>query len=192
MSQMYLANHGREHMAAFQIEVVIRTIEVGRHYGDVIRAILQVETLAHFQSGNLGNGVRFVGIFQRRGEEHFFFHGLFGITRIDAGASQEEEFLHIVAKTFTDDVLLYLQVFVDEVGTVNAVCHDAANESSGKEYIFRLFFIKEFTYGNGIQQIELFVGFANEIGISFILQVFPDGGAYQTTVSGYVDFGVLV
>ena len=179
-------------MAAFQIEVVIRTIEVGRHYGDVIRAILQVETLAHFQSGNLGDGVRFVGIFQRRGEKHFFFHGLFGITRIDAGASQEEEFLHIVAKTFTDDVLLYLQVFVDEVGTVNAVCHDAANESSGKEYIFRLFFIKEFTYGNGIQQIELFVGFANEIGISFILQVFPDGGAYQTTVSGYVDFGVLV
>ena len=97
-----------------------------------------------------------------------------------------------MAETFTDDVLLYLQVLVDEVGTVNAVCHDAAHESSGKEYIFRLFFIKEFTYGNGIQQIEFFVGFANEIGISFSLAGFsrwrnlPDHGVR------YVDFGVLV
>ena len=40
-------------MAAFQIEVVVRTVEVGGHYGDVIRAVLQVEALAHFQSGIL-------------------------------------------------------------------------------------------------------------------------------------------
>ena len=57
----------------------------------------------------------------------------------------------MVTETLTDNVLLNLQIFVDEVGTVNTVCHDAANKSGGKEYIFRLFFIEELTNGYSIQ-----------------------------------------
>ena len=77
--------------------------------------------------------------FQGRGQKYFFFHGLFGIAWIDAGAAQEEEFLYIVTEAFSDDVLLYLQVLVDEISTIDAVCHDASYESGSKEYIFRLF-----------------------------------------------------
>ena len=61
---MYLANHGRKYVAAFQVEVVVGTVEVGGHDGNVVRAVLQVEAFAHFQSGNFGNGVRFVGVLQ--------------------------------------------------------------------------------------------------------------------------------
>ena len=63
--QMNLANHGRQYMAAFQIEIIIRAVKVCRHHGDVVRSILQVEALAHFQSGNFGDCIRLVGIFQR-------------------------------------------------------------------------------------------------------------------------------
>ena len=112
---------------------------------------MQVETFAHFQSGNLSYGIGFIGVFQGRGKKYFFFHGLLGIAWIDASAAQEEEFLYIMAETFADDVLLYLQVLVDEISTIDTVCHDAAYESGSKEYIFRLFFIKESTNGNGVQ-----------------------------------------
>ena len=151
VGKVYLANHGRKYMTAFQIEIIVRAIEVGRHYSNIICTVLQVETFAHFQSGNLSYGIGFIGIFQGRGKKYFFFHGLLGIAWINASAAQEEEFLYIMAETFADDVLLYLQVLVDEISTIDTVCHDAAYESGSKEYIFRLFFIKESTNGNGVQ-----------------------------------------
>ena len=63
--QMNLTDHGGKHVAALQIEIVVGTVEVGGHYGDVVRSVLQIETFTHFQSGNLGNGIRLIGVFQR-------------------------------------------------------------------------------------------------------------------------------
>ena len=63
--QMNLTDHGRQYMTAFQVEIIIRSVKVCRHHSDVVRSILQVETFAHFQSGNFSDCIRFVGIFQR-------------------------------------------------------------------------------------------------------------------------------
>ena len=60
-----LANHGGQYVAAFQVEIVVGAVEVGGHDGDVVRTVLQVEAFAHLQPGNLGNGIRLVGVFQR-------------------------------------------------------------------------------------------------------------------------------
>ena len=65
--QMHLTDHGGKHVAALQIEIVVGTVEVGGHYGNVVRSVLQIETFTHFQSGNLGNGIRLIGVFQRCG-----------------------------------------------------------------------------------------------------------------------------
>ena len=62
--QVNLANHGRQHMRVLQVEIIVRTIEVGGHYGDVVGAVLYIETFTHFQSCYLGDGVGLVGIFQ--------------------------------------------------------------------------------------------------------------------------------
>ena len=40
LGQMNLANHGRQHMAVFQVEVVIGAIQVGGHHCDIIGAVL--------------------------------------------------------------------------------------------------------------------------------------------------------
>ena len=103
-----LTYHGGQHMAVLQVEVIVGSIQVGRHHRYVVRAVLQVEAFAHFQSGNLGNGIRFVGIFQRRCQQHFLFHRLRSFTRIDAGTAQEEQLLYSVSETFTNHILLYL------------------------------------------------------------------------------------
>ena len=64
MCKVNFADHGRQNMAAFQVEVIIRTVQIGRHDSDIIRAVLQVETFAHFQTGNFGDGVWLIRIFQ--------------------------------------------------------------------------------------------------------------------------------
>ena len=56
-----------------------------------------------------------------------------------------------MAEALTDYILLNLQILVDKVSTVDTVCHDTTYESSGKENIFRLFFIEEFTDSYAIQ-----------------------------------------
>ena len=99
-------------------------------------------------------------------------HRLFGITGINASTAKKEKFFHSVAEAFTDDVLLYLQVLVDEIGTVDTVGHNATHKSGGKEYIFRLLLIEEAAYSNSVEQIEFFVGLADEIGVSFLLKIF--------------------
>ena len=121
VGKVYLAYHGGEHVAAFQVEVVVGAVKVGGHHGNVVRTILKIELSHIFQSGYFGDGIGLVRVFQRRSEECVFFHRLFGITGIDAGAAQKEKFFHSVAEAFADDVLLYLQVLVDEVGTVDTV-----------------------------------------------------------------------
>ena len=78
-------------MAVFQVEIVIGAVQICRHDGDVVGAVLQVETFAHFQPCYFGNGIGFVGVFQRGGEQGGFLHGLGGFARVDAGAPQEEE-----------------------------------------------------------------------------------------------------
>ena len=62
LRQIHLTHHGRHHMTILQVEVIIRTIEVCRHHGNIVRAILQVIALAHLQSCNLRDSILFVGI----------------------------------------------------------------------------------------------------------------------------------
>ena len=96
-----------------------------------------------------------------------------------------------MTETLANDVLLYLEILVDEICAIDAVCHDTAHESGGKEYIFRLFFIEETAYGNSVQQIELFMGFSYKVGVTLFLQVFPDSRTYQSMMSCNVYFGIF-
>lgn len=72
-------------MRIFRMEVIPRTIEIGRHDGHEFRAILPIVGLAHLDTRDLGNGVRFVGGLQFAGQEVFLFHGLGGVLGVDAG-----------------------------------------------------------------------------------------------------------
>lgn len=49
-------------MAIVQVVVVIGAIQVGRHHADVLTVVLPVIALTKLDTGNLGDGVRFVGL----------------------------------------------------------------------------------------------------------------------------------
>ena len=118
LRQVNLTDHCRQHMGVLEVEIIVRTIEVGRHYSYVVAAVLQTETLAHLETCNLSDGIGLVGVFEFRGEQRLFCHRLWCHTWIDTCATQEQQFLYSVTEALTNDVLLYLQVLVDEVGTV--------------------------------------------------------------------------
>ena len=118
LGKINLAHHCRHYVAVLQMEVIVRTIEVGWHHCDIIGTILKVVALAHLQSGNLSDGIFLVGIFQRRSKEHILAHRLRCILWIDAGRAQEEELLHAMRISIADYVALHLHVLHDEVGTI--------------------------------------------------------------------------
>ena len=88
-TQMYFANHGRQHMRSLQVKIIIRAIQVGRHYCDIVSSVLQVITLTHLDPGYLSYRVGFIRIFEWRSEQAILRHRLRSLTGIDAGASQE-------------------------------------------------------------------------------------------------------
>ena len=88
--QVYLAHHGRHNVTVFQMEVVVWSVEVGRHHGDIVCAVLQIVRLAHLQSGYLGYGIFLVGIFQWRCEQTVLLHRLRSILGVYTRRAQEE------------------------------------------------------------------------------------------------------
>ena len=100
------------------MEIVVWTIEVGGHDGNVVGAVLKVVALAHLQSRYLCYCIFFIGIFEGRSEQCVFLHRLRGIFRIDAGGAEEKQLLDAVGERVAYDIALHLHVLHDEVGTV--------------------------------------------------------------------------
>jgi hypothetical protein len=64
-----LADEGREDMRGAKIEVVIRAIEIRRHGGDEVFAILLRVGLAKLDASDFGQRIGIVCGFQRTAEE---------------------------------------------------------------------------------------------------------------------------
>lgn len=111
-------------MRRFQVEVVVRPIKVCRHYGNEICPVLQVVALTHLYAGNLCDGIRFIRVFEGRGEKAGLFHRLRRLTGIDTCASQKKQFLRSLQAGGMKLEAVY-----------NAFSHEPPGESSERIYI---------------------------------------------------------
>ena len=191
LGKIDLAHHRRHHVTILQVEVIVRTIEVGWHHSDIVGTILKIVALAHLQSGNLGDGIFLVGIFQRRSKEHILLHWLRSILRIDAGRAQEEELLHTMRISVTDYVALHLHVLHDEVGTIERIRHDTAHEGCSQDHSIRLLLIKELLNCILVGQVEFFVRTTHQIVIASLLEVIPDSRTHESVVSCYINLRIF-
>ena len=176
-------------MAILEVEVIVGAVEVRRHDCDVVRAVLEVEALAHLEPCDLSDSIGLVGVLQRSSEEGFFAERLLGLSGIDTGAAEEEEVLYAVAEALSDDVLLYLEVVVDEVSAVGIVRHDPPDVCCCEDYRLRALLIEERTHSDGIREVQLTMGTADEVGVTTLLEVAPDSGAYEPTMPCDIDLG---
>jgi hypothetical protein len=81
---MQLDHERADDVALFEVIIVAGTIEIARHRGDEIGAVLAAIGLRHFQAGDLGDGVPLVGRLERAGEQRIFDDGLRRQPGIDA------------------------------------------------------------------------------------------------------------
>ncbi|KAG0921978.1 hypothetical protein G6F31_020095 [Rhizopus arrhizus] len=81
---MEFADQRRQHMAAVQVVVVMRAVQVGRHGADKARAVLALVGFAQLQARDLGDGVRLVGGFQRAGQQSVLAQRLRSLAGVDA------------------------------------------------------------------------------------------------------------
>ena len=80
----------------------------------------------------------------------------------------------MVAEAFADNVLLYLQVLVDEVGTVLQIRHNTAHMCSGQYHGVRPLFVEEPFYGYTIQQVKFFMTPSYQVCISSLQEIVPN------------------
>lgn len=189
---MHFAHHRRQHVAVFEMEIVVGAVKVGGHHGNIVGAVLEVERLAEFEAGDFCYGIWLVGVFERRSEQRVFRDGLRSFAGVDASRAEEQKFLHSVAPSLADYVLLNLEVLVDEIGAVNRVGHDAANVSGGEHYGVGAFFIEKTADCFTVEQVEFAVGAAHEVGISAAEEIVPYCGADKSAMAGDVYFRIFV
>ena len=179
-------------MAVGGVVVVVGTVQVRRHDADVVGAVLAVEVLAVFQAGDLGQGVGLVGLFQRRGQQAAFRHGLGRQAGINAGAAQKFQLFAAVLPGRVDDVHLQNHVVVHEIGLGLVVGHDAAHLGRGQKDVFRLFGGEEGFHRVLAAEVQLFVGAGDDVLVALALQLPHDGRAHHAAVAGHIDLCVFV
>ena len=191
-SEIHLAHHRRHHMAIFEVEIIVGAVEVGRHHGYVVGAILQIVTFAHLQARNLSQGIFLVGVFQWRGEQSVFLDRLWRILGVDAGGAQEKQLFHTVGITLANHVALHHHVLHDEVGAVERISHNAANVSRRQHHSVGAFVVEEFSDSQLVGQIEFGMCAAHQIVVAALFEVLPNGGAHQSAVPSHIYFRIFI
>ncbi len=81
---MRLADQRRQHVARLEVEIVARPVEIGRHGGDEVGAVLRAIGGGKLDAGDLGDGIGLVGRLERPGQKSVLDDRLRRELRIDA------------------------------------------------------------------------------------------------------------
>lgn len=186
------ADQRRKHVAVRRVVVVVRSVEVRRHHADIVRTVLAVQELAILQTRDLGQGISLVGLLQLRSQQARLLHRLGRHARVDARRAEELQLFAAVLPGSVDDVHLEDHVVVHEVGQGALVGLDTADLRRGKEDVFGTLLGKETLDGLLTRQIQLLVRTGNDVRVALTLQFANDGRTYHSTVSGHIDFCILL
>ena len=131
-------------MAVLRMVVIVRSVEVGRHDRNVIRAILLVQKFTIFQTADLGERICLVRLLQLSGQKAVLLHRLRSHTRIDAGGTKEHQLLAAVLPCLMNHIHLQCHIVIHKICQRFAVRHDTADFCRCEEYILRLLLSEEF------------------------------------------------
>src|SRR5438132_183604 len=167
---MKLANERRQHMRSFQIEVVSWAIEISRHYANDIKAILPLVSLAHLDSGNLGDRIGFIRRLKRATQQVFLLQRLRRMFGIDAGGAEKKKLLYSTAVGCVDYICLNQDVVANELCRVSVIGHNAADPGCRQDNILRPLLCEKAVHGRLVGEIKICSTPDQNIGIAFSLK----------------------
>ena len=179
-------------MAVRRMIVVIRSIKIRRHKGNIISAILLVQKLAVFQAADFGQSISFIGLLQLTRQQAAFLHRLRCQAWINAGRAKKFQLLAAIFPGAMNNIHFQNHVVIHKICQCFAVGHDTANLCCSQKNIFRLFFSKEFFYSILSAQIQLFMRACDNICIALTLQLTHNGRANHSAMACDIDFGIFL
>ena len=150
-------------MRVFQIEIIIRTVEIGWHERYKVGSVLFVIGLASDDAGDFRHGVSLIGGFKGAGHEIFFLDGLRREAGIDAGTAEKYQFFNAAFFGVFQNISLHHEVFVDKLPGVSFIGHNTAHFRGSQKYILGFFFFKKTGDSSLVEKVKFFSGFKNQI-----------------------------
>ena len=179
-------------MTVDRVVVVIRTVEVGRHDRNIIRAVLTVQELAVFQTGDFCQRIGFIGLFQFGSQQAVLFHRLRSHTGINAGRTEELQLLASILPCRVNGIHLQCRIIIHGVCQCFLIGDDATNFCCRKEHILRLFLCKECFNSVLTSQVKFPVCTSDNIGISLTLQLADNRRTYHSEMTCNIDFCIFL
>ena len=151
------AQERRQDVALFEVEVVVRPVEIRRHRADEVEAVLAAVVGAELQSGDLGERVAFVRRLQRASEQRVFSERLRRVLRVNTRAAEEEEFRYAELGGGLDDVVLDAEIIEEELDLKRGVGLDAADPCRCEDDVRGPLLTEEGAHGDGVLQLQFCV-----------------------------------
>ncbi len=130
-------------MRSLEIEIVRRTVQIGRHEREKIAAVLAIIIFTQLQAGDLGNGIGLVGLFQLTAQQVFLFQWLRRQFGIDARAAEKKQFFYFILVRRMDNIGGDQQVVIDKLGAISVVGQYAAHLGRGDDHHLRPLLVKK-------------------------------------------------
>ena len=148
------ADEGGQYVGTVGIVVVARAVQIGRHRGKEIRAVLSVVIRAKLYHADLRHRVCLVRGFQQIGQKIFLFHGLRRKLGINAGRAKVEKLLHPGFIRGVNHVETDHRVLVDEIGGIGRVGADAPDPGRGEENVLGPFPLEKRVDRRLVEQVQ--------------------------------------
>ena len=158
-------------MAVLRMVVVIGTIEIRRHHGDIVRAVLSIQIGTVFQPRNLRESIRLIRLLECRRQQAVLLHRLLCQTRVDAGGAEELEFPASILPRRMDHIHLKHHILIHEVRRSLSICLYAAHLCRRQKHIRRLLLGKKRLNGILPTKIELRVGACHNACVALTFQL---------------------
>ena len=179
-------------MGSCRTEIVSVAINVTGHDRDIVRSILPIVHFTKFQTCYLGNRISFICRLDLTVHQVLFLHWLRGKPRINAGRSQEQQFLHAVNPGALDDVVLDREVVVHEISQSRFIGCNTADLCRRQHDILRFLLLKVFPDRRLFPHIQLPGAKPDDVFIAFFPELPFNGRTHLAAAAGDKDLSVFV
>src|SRR5262249_5314708 len=179
------AHKGGQNMGALEIEIVIRSVQIGGHGTDKIGSELARIRLAEFNSRDLCHRIRLVGWLERSAQQCAFRNRLRRELRVNARAAEKQQLARFVLEGGTNDIVLDLEVLDQELNRLITVGLDSPHPRS-RENNDRWFLSSEKILDcRPVRQVQLAASASEDVFKTVARQLADDRASHQSAVTGH-------
>ena len=174
-----------------EVEVVVDTVQIGRHSRDEVAAVLTAVELTQLEPRYFGNGIRLVRRLQSTREQILLFYRLRAHLGVNTRTAQKQQLTNIVPICGVYDIESNHHIVVYKLCGRGVVGYDASYFGGRQKDVLGLLCREEVFDSLLVTQIELFRRTHQYVVESFRLQCPYNSRPNQSSVSGDVYFRVL-